>query len=52
MPGKHARILLYIVDFNGEQCVKGPICSFNAASKDSIPAEEYKGLISFSEKNE
>ncbi len=47
MPEKRARILLYIVDFNGDQWVKGPICSFNEVSKDSIPAEEKGSYLIF-----
>jgi len=44
--GKHSRIFLHIVDFNGFQQVVGPNCCFSAASKGSTQSQpRNKGLI-------
>ncbi len=39
-------IFLHIVDFNGDQMVEGPNCSFNTALKGSTISQwRNKGLI-------
>ncbi len=44
--GKHSRIFLHIVDFNGNQQAEDPHCSLNGASKGSTWSQpRNKGLI-------